>query len=499
MLTVIIIMSKRPLLTIIFWLPIFSFLLLVTTCRKQDEKSVQVVTTFTLATRQLTRTVEPTITATLHPTKTPSPTSPPTTTPTPVLTNTPVPLPNVPETFNEMENWLVNHWQQQTDPDLIYNTLYKAGWVTTSFYIPMPFPNGANVKNPGWNVFDLNGDGSKEWIIALKSCDQDGRKWQNDPDCERREQSMPLGDLWIINEDGLVYSTYADQLDAAPVAIIQADLTGDGIPDLVTIAQSCSISCFPAYQIITGHFGQIEDAIHTSLGEQKHASANSAYMLGSGASAEDVTGDGISDLILYGGVFYSAGAEPQRWRTDIWSWDGQEVSLYDSYYDPIEYIVHALYYANELYADHNFRLAAPWYKRILHDETLGESYTNGTERDKTRQFAAFRLVLLHLQQNDEAEAKLWQDWLNVHFPNEPLTHAASLLISEWESTSQWIQRVQTCETVTAYLNEEDDKIKQETDCVNHDGSKCGLLAPIEVVDTYGVNPHLLVSDVCVLP
>lgn len=390
-----------------------------------------------------------------------------------------------------MAGWLANHWQQQTDPIDIYNTLWQAGWLGFS-YIPARSPDSLSVESGNWMVVDIDNDGNEEWVVNLVVCDQSGGKWEGSPDCDYYGESTQLGDLWIVNKSGIAYRAYTEpgRLESVPIVIAQADFTGDKIPDLVIATESCGAhTCSNSYRIISGHTGKIKDAIRS------YSTTRTAIRTTNSVAYIVDRGDGINDFVISGGRIGSVGAGPQRTSTDTWSWNGHDISLYKREYSSIGHVVHALYEANNAYDDFDLQLADSWYTRVLFDETL-HVWESG-EREMSQQFASFRLILLHLPRAGEDEANIWKEWLELHFPESPLVQAASILIKEWQRHDDLSI---ACETVTVYLQEEDSKIRQEENSGRYygTGEDGGLLYPIEIVGNYSVNPELSVADVCIL-
>ena len=439
-------------------------------------------------TAQATATLPtPTTQPTPSQTSTPMPTTLPTPTATASPTTTPVPLPDIPDTLQGLETWLSTHWQQQTDPELIQFSLEQAGWMTrfATHVQHVPLEIYDREFDYQFAIFDLDGNGTDEWIVTLVMCQSESKPWA--PKCEFEA----LGNLWIINEDGLVYQTYSELSSESllPISIVFVDLTGDGRNDLTTFAQfRNNTAYYNDYWAITGHFGEIENAVYTFHPDE------AVTMLSGSVSFADETNDDVLDLVLSGGAYASAGAGPQRGRSEIWSWNGRKLSLYERRDHRIRMLVHALYYANEQYSKPDLMMADSWYARIIFDENLKEYRMTGEERAIAQQFAAFRLILLNLHRHaGHEDAVQWFNWLQENFPDQPLTHTANLLLTEWEKEQNLTL---ACDAVTPFLLEEDLRIKAEGSC---DLAPCGLLNPIEVVGTYGVNPELHAEDLCKVP
>lgn len=274
----------------------------------------------------------------------------------------------------------------------------------------------------------------------------------------------------------------------------QADMTGDGIADVVTQSIGCSAHTkFAMYHVLSSHHGQIENILN--LNNDLEELANPKRSLGndydpnvgwstsgvsiSNASHElfETTGDGIVDLVITGGTFNSAGAGYHRGWTEIWAWDGTNLTLSDIEYYRTDERVHVLYDANFAFQLGNLESAKNQYLEVIENDSLGDSVALGAEDggySDARQFAAFRLTLLFLIEGNFDNAQEWKNWQEIEYPFSPLTEATITLLASWQQSGSLTQ---ACTDVKNLL----DSYEQPTGSLSYTG--------------YG-NPMLNAEDVC---
>lgn len=407
----------------------------------------------------------------------------PTYTPMPTSTAPPTPLPK-PDP-SELLTRLIAAWEQGLSPSAIRPELEAEGWIPRADDEIIPKLWDANSLQ--WLVTDLDGDGSDEWLISVLVSNQFDS-------CSLRN----IGELWIINSNGLVFKlSFQEEYPFwnVPMIIGQADLTGDGIADVVTQSIGCSVHTnFAMYHVLSGHDGQIENIIN--LNSDLEAAAEPVRSLRSDnnpnvgwstagvaiskASHElyDATGDGLIDLVIMGGTFNSAGAGYNRSRTEIWAWDGTNLTLYDIKYSETDERVHVLFDANTAFLLGNLEISQNLYLEVIENDNLGDSVAIYEAADggysDAQQFAAFRLALLNLIDNNLGGAKEWENWLETEYPSSPLTEATITLLASWQQSGSLTQ---SCIDVKTLL----DSYEQPTGSLSYTG--------------YG-NPTLNAEDVC---
>ncbi len=406
----------------------------------------------------------------------------PTYTPMPTTTAMPTPLPK-PDP-SELLTRLITAWEQGLTPSAIRPELESEGWIPRADDEIIPKLWDANSLQ--WLVTDLDGDGSDEWLISVLVSDQFDS-------CSLRN----IGELWIINGDALVFKlSFQEEYPFwnVPMIIGQADLTGDGIADVVTQSIGCSAHTnFAMYHVLSGHYGQIENILNLNNNLEELAkpvrSLGSDYDPNTGwstagvaiskASQElyDATGDGIIDLVITGGTFNSAGAGYNRGRTEIWAWDGTNLTLSNIEYSQTDERIHGLFDANFAFLLGDLESAQNLYLEVIENDGLGDSVAiqavDGGYSD-AQKFAAFRLALLHLIENNLDSAREWENWLETEYPSSPMKEATTALLVSWQQSGSLTQ---ACTDVRILL----DGYDQPTGSLSYTG--------------YG-NPTINAEDVC---
>jgi len=385
-----------------------------------------------------------------------------------------------PTSRDELEDWLTYLWNVGTDLEDVVTTLEQAGWTTSADW--KFYPTAEKSYRRGQSV-DLDGDGANEWLISILT-----------GECVFCCVDEGPGELWVIGGTGLVYQLYSkDDLWSAPIAVEVEDLTGDGMLDAVAQSVLCGAHTIRGtYHVISGHHGHITSVIQRG-NELEQAADNLRHQIWD--AAVDWSEPGIEiispydavtitysntfpSLILQGGYYGSVGAGPHRAMRETWSWNGKALELTDIQPSESQARIHALFDANFAFSRGFDDTAKTKYERVIEDEELNnDAWIDPTDiYNDSRQFAAFRLVLLHLQAGNTTDAIKWSDWLHQEYPSQPLTEAAALLIDSWEETNDLGQ---SCAIVTSWLND-------------HPGST-GIL-----FDTGYANPSLTAKNVCPL-
>ena len=116
--------------------------------------------------------------------------------------------------------------------------------------------------------------------------------------------------------------------------------------------------------------------------------------------------DGSRLIILHGGSFGSAGAGPQRTRTEVYVFDGASYELRETTFDPTDVLYFRILEADALFATGNIDLAAGMYRDLVADEALVETGFHETERDELSAYALFRQALSILATDGNAGVAL---------------------------------------------------------------------------------------------
>lgn len=348
--------------------------------------------------------------------------------PEPTATATAVPqLGPAPANWDALAEWLSYAWAANINPGQVRAGLRAVGW---------------QQDEADWHGADLDGDLRDEWLLTLYTL-------PDDPNYVELASGRS-GDLWIVNDSGLVYRASDAGLDAfsaAPLVFGIADMTGDGRPDVVTQTTMCGAhTCFQDYRVLSTHSGALRNIVLDQDGNR--GTINISY---SEAQLTDSTGDGLVDLVVHGGLIGSAGAGIQRAHTEVWQWQERGIRRASLHYDASEFRFHWLYDANDAFAADDNENARFLYGEVVGNEELKDvEWADPADEIKaaTRQFAAFRLALLSLQADNTAQARQWRDWLTAEYPETPLAQAAVTLLDEY---SRNLNLAAACQTITTDL------------------------------------------------
>lgn len=309
----------------------------------------------------------------------------------------------LPQTLPKMAEWIGQQRQNGTPTEYIQLTLTANSWLAE------------------WHEHDLDGDGSLEWLIILKQ--------------DTGSVFGPAGDFLVVSQAGLVYRHYAKFIDDGfrlPTLHYVADMTGDGLPEAAVSKQFCGAhTCTHYYDIVGAPAGTVQSLVPTLSDHPSPAIA----MASSEFWFEDWTDDNRLDLVQHGGFISSAGAGPyQRGYTEVWAWDAaaNQFALAKTIQDPSNYRFHTLYDANNAYEAADWTVAINLYEDVVNSTHL-EDGVGLTVPESTytpsRQFAAFRLMLIYLHLGDMENATAWSGWLYSTYPDSAIEDG---VIAFWE-------------------------------------------------------------------
>jgi hypothetical protein len=316
---------------------------------------------------------------------------------------------------------------------------------------------------------DLDDDQEEEWLLTL---DVSHMNDQESPVVQPLEGHP--GDFWIVSAEGVVFMARGPEnqdLGATAPSIVEVvDMTGDELPEVITVSTFCGAhTCVNTYQILGAPEGQIENLVQLPqetepLPGDLQQAISLEYV--DEEAVRDETDDGLPDLVIHGGIVGSAGAGIQRARTEVWAWDEEEsaIVLADQEWEETGYRVHTLYNANYAFSQEEYEEAAQLYEAVIVDESLEEMEfmePADVSRAYARQFAGFRLTLLPLFRGDITEATRWSNWLQEEYPGTPITEAAAQLVPTWESNGNNLAAA--CQTITGFLESQDNPTGPLTD------------------------------------
>lgn len=365
---------------------------------------------------------------------------------TPTLAVSPTPgaatieeLGEPPETLPELADWIARAHSAAVDIEDLCAVLSSAQW---------------RQPEDSCEAADLDGDEQEEWLLTI--------------DFSRLQEEPPLippeghpGDFWVVSDGSVVHQTAdADEPDffaSAPQLVELTDMTGDEQPDAVTVFTTCGAhTCYYYYQIIGAHGGAIRNLVQLSEEQLASEEALPEFITMEYVDSEEVRDaneDELPDLVIHGGIVGSAGAGLQRARTEVWSWDGEAITLSDLEWDETNVRVHWLYNANYDFQEEAYDRARMRYEAVIVNAGLedieGLAGSAQEVRDAAQQFAAFRLSLLPLMRGDITESTRWRNWLQEQYADAPISNAAQRLFTEWESNGNNLAAA--CSAVGQYL------------------------------------------------
>jgi hypothetical protein len=388
------------------------------------------------------------------------------------------------EHLQKLSAWLVQAWVNGEDPGLIRSALQEKNWLREKSASSVEAVVSAHEND--FLTADLDGDGADEWILTLQT---------------RGSGCTSGGELWIVNDSGVIYELHpagSGSFWGAPVTVFLTDMTGDGLPELVSKAIGCGAHTdLGMYHVLSSHHGKVENIVDPDNDLDRaveylrtHDFSTTEEWDETGISfptpaeyLDDYNGDGLQDLHLRGGKFGSVGAGDVRQRTEIWAWDGRTITLIDVQPESTDVRIHTLYDANLAFARCDYDKASTLYQRAIHDDSLatnGLFYSDRRDRPIVQVFSAFRLALISLTNGDLEGAEFWADWLVENHPDEYISDAADLLLESWSLTGDLQE---SCGSVTEYLR----GIEEQEDILSVTGALC---------DTGYAIKCLRAADVC---
>ena len=234
---------------------------------------------------------------------------------------------------------------------------------------------GSDVDD-GLIVQDFNGDGADELMVLYA-----------DPNAP---ENASAGDmiLFTFGNNGFVESLRA-RADGKVTLIDSGDINADGLADIVYADTTCGAStCFD-----TIHVRSWDGAEWVNWTEEVITMAYADYSL------DDVSEAGQGEeIILEGGIYGSAGAGPQRARTETWgSVAGAPYALLDRTFAQSDCIYFAVVDANAAFLNlptTDLTALEQLYTKAATDPTLETCWTRPDEEAELRSFALFRLALV---------------------------------------------------------------------------------------------------------
>jgi hypothetical protein len=225
------------------------------------------------------------------------------------------------------------------------------------------------------------------------------------------------GDLFVF---GCQAGSYKLRYDAghfaergAPVIQSADDVTGDGINDLIYTVSSCGAR---------GCQGEV-DVIGWSvtLGTFNSLSAQKIVAFQPNVVVADTDGDGQAEISVTSGVNPNPSAGPQRQTTTTYRWDGAQFSASQVLKAPLTYRIHAVYDGDDALQAGDYAAAVTAYQTAISDQEL-QSWGDPSEAATLIAFARFRLMLTYVLSDDVGRAQSAYDQLQaLYAPPTPQT------------------------------------------------------------------------------
>ncbi len=182
-----------------------------------------------------------------------------------------------------------------------------------------------------------------------------------------------------------------------PGSIVAAeDITGDGNGNLVYTTNTCGANtCTLAVYVVTGAAGEYVEL----------TPEGGLFMETADLTLEEGVGDGSKLIVLEGGIIGSAGAGPQRSRTEVYGWDGESFAMLETTYEQTDQLYFHILDADLIFNAGNVAIAGQMYRTVLEDESLTETGFHENERAELSAYALFRQALAILAtEGSEREA-----------------------------------------------------------------------------------------------
>lgn len=223
---------------------------------------------------------------------------------------------------------------------------------------------------------DLTGDGINEVIITLY-----------DPASYKPGVASP-GQLLVYgcSQKGyrLLYSTPYGPSTLIPELRRVGDMNNDARAELAYTQTTCNVGrCTTAMQILSWN---------ATLGAFKPL--NDVPMNATGGKIEiaDLDKDGVLEVAISFNPTPDAAAGPPRRSRDVWDWDGIAYRLAFTQVEAPVYRIHALYDADDQFAQTHWKDAIKLYDRVRDDATL-QPWTLPDEAVVLRAYATYKKML----------------------------------------------------------------------------------------------------------
>lgn len=253
------------------------------------------------------------------------------------------------------------------------------------------------------------------------------------------------GDLLIAN--GVAAGGYAREYvagAAGSVALLKSeDINADGKADVVWLDTTCGAStCFDTLYVRSWDGDAWRDWTDGTI---TMASAEVTI------ADEDTAGAG-AELTLRGGTYGSVGAGPQRDRTEVWaSIDGAPYRLLSESFGPSACLYHTILDGNRAFAEKlDFPAAQILFSQAIFENKYNACWTHPNELDELRSFSFFRLAQIAAYSGETATAQALIEQLADSYPAQPYAQVGRIWLDGYLTSGD---PVQACVLVTNFVTD----------------------------------------------
>jgi len=306
-----------------------------------------------------------------------------------------------PPTFEDYPEAIAEYLSLGGPPTILEATLRK--WYETS-------PTGQRIPGRDFAAAgglvradrDFNADGVPEILLVLP-----------DPGSIRQP---PAGDLLLFGCQDAVYHL-VDRAGytpgrSLPLVASADDLLNRGYNQLIYVTETCgTTTCtrevtIRGYNLALGTFVNLSEEVIDLPG---------GLIEGPGVTAGDISGDGVSEIVVSSGISATPDAGPPRPTTEVWTWNGEAFALSQTVVSEPVYRIHVLHDGDAALERGDFTQAAADYARALADPEL-QDWTLPNESDYLKAYTLYRLMLTYAVQYQQGQAGDYFDQLLTSYP-----------------------------------------------------------------------------------
>jgi hypothetical protein len=307
-------------------------------------------------------------------------------------------------------------------------------WMPADSTYEGPLPSNA------WAVtLDLDGAGTDEWLISVPA--RDMGCWATF--CPAYVLIYEKREALFIPAAILIEDTNVWDLSSPKVLLVE-DINADGRPEALIEQVSCGAhTCFT--QIV---IGQWNGQRWRSLAADPVMQAYTDY------SIVDATGDGLVDIVMYGGMFGSVGAGLQRPHTLIFAWRDDAYRLIEDVPDPDDHPYYQMLDANTALAAGDWdtalalALAVVNYPGVYADD----GWLTPEAWARIVGYATMEAMFVYAQRGDAAAMRQLHAGLlarSISAPDNPYPAAAGEALETYEATGDPLAACRAAEAFIA--------------------------------------------------